>query len=123
MGRSEALSPRESLCFFEQARDPDQENGADDGDDDRANEAAGADAEGAQQPSSDHGADDAEDDIHDDAIAAAFHELPRSPTGDQTNHDPPNQVMHCEPPVLEFEIVPARTMGPKTAAERWSRGE
>src|ERR1700678_4351254 len=57
------------LGFFEQARDPDQEDGADDGDYDRADEAARSDAERAQQPSSDDSSDDSKNDIHHYAVA------------------------------------------------------
>ncbi len=54
--------------------------------------AAGIDAERAEDPSAHDCADYAEDDIHDRAVAAAFHDLASSPSCDQSNDDPPNEI-------------------------------
>src|SRR5208282_3857227 len=81
------------LCLFEQARQPDQENGADDRHYDASdNAASGIDAERIEYPSADDGADDAEDNIHHCAIAAAFHDLACGPSCDQSDDEPPNEI-------------------------------
>src|SRR5271165_1612447 len=78
--------------LLEQARKPDQEHGADDRDDDSADQAAGVDAERAQEPATHNRTDYAEDNIGNSAVAAALHDLAGSPACDQSNNDPPDQV-------------------------------
>src|SRR5690242_8189341 len=78
--------------FLEHPRDPDEEDGTDDRDNDGADKASRVNAEQAQQPAANYGPDDAEDNIHNRAVTAAFHDLAGSPTCDQADDYPPNQI-------------------------------
>ena len=48
-------------------------------------------AEQSEEHPADYGSDDAENDVHRRTVAAAFHDLACCPSGNQADHDPPNQ--------------------------------
>src|SRR5579862_1457108 len=69
-------------------RDPDQDNRADGGDDDRADRAVGArNPERAEDPSADQAADQPQQEIADQAVACATHQLTGQPARDNSDYD------------------------------------
>ena len=95
LGRDEASDS------FQEAGNPNQDDGADESDDDRAKHTSGRpNSKTAKKPATNQAAEDAEDNVHEDAIAAAFHDEPSEPTGDKTNNDP---IDHALPPLPKPE--------------------
>src|SRR5580704_1880196 len=72
--------------------DRDQDARTQNRDDDRVDQPAAPKAERGHDPSTDNGPDDAEDDVHERAVARSAHDLARRPTGDQADHDPPDDI-------------------------------
>jgi hypothetical protein len=78
--------------LLQAAAKPDEKNGAYYRDNDRADEAFAVNAEQAEEKSADYGTDDAENDIHQRAVATAFHDFARRPSGDEADENPPDQT-------------------------------
>jgi hypothetical protein len=88
----------EALGSFQDPGDPNEDDSANKGDDDRANHPSGRpDAQTAEKPAAKPATDDAEKDIHDDAVATTSHDESREPASDKTNNEPINHVV---PPLL-----------------------
>jgi hypothetical protein len=92
----------ESLGSFQDAGDPDEDDSADKGDDDRANHSAGRpNVQSAEEPAAKPTAYNAEKDVHDDAVAATFHHQSCEPSSDKTYNEP---IDHELPPLSKIQM-------------------
>src|SRR5579859_2205318 len=83
---------------FQKASDPDEDDGADESNNDRANHSSSRpDSQAPKDPATQEAAKDAEKDVHDDAVAATLHDESREPAGDKTDNDP---IDHALPPLM-----------------------
>ena len=74
------------LGSFDQTRNPDQNHCADEGDDDRADDAAtGPDSKLSEEPPSQDAAENSKDDVDENAVSSTLHDLAREPSCDQSN--------------------------------------
>lgn len=88
-----------SLVACDQAKDPGENNGSQDGDEDGIDHASlTREAYGPHEEAADDGSDDADDDIHEGAVAATLHELAGDEAGDESDDDPPEDAEHAKSP-------------------------
>src|SRR5579872_1890135 len=94
---------------FDEPQNEQKDDGADEGIDDRGNEArADIDAEPRQQPAGDQAADDADDNIADQSESAAFDDHAGKPASDRADDQPDNDVHDSSPrPLLAGGLMPA----------------
>src|SRR5215469_166379 len=84
-------SPSDGLSsgLLKEARDPDQDDRSDKGDDDRTDHApVMPDAQHPKNPATHHAPEKTQDNVHEDAVAATLHYLASQPTRNQPSHDP-----------------------------------
>jgi hypothetical protein len=83
-----------SGCFLDEPRNPDEDNGTKDSDQDAPDEAASAKPKEADYPTSNDPADDSQHDVSNYAISAALHYFSGGPTSNQTYDDPPDNPLN-----------------------------
>ena len=84
---------------------------------------AQADAKPWQQPARDHGADDADNDVADQSEAEAFHDKAGKPARDRADDEPSNQTFDHDgsPPVADDSSAAAKIRVRAAACQQTSR--
>src|SRR5580704_16541817 len=94
-------SGKEALGSLQDAGNPDEDDSANKGNDDRADHSPGTpgrqNSQSAEQPAAKPATDNAEKDVHDNAVATALHDESGEPASDKTNDEP---IDHVVPPLL-----------------------
>src|ERR1700680_961019 len=99
LGDQPGNRPSASVAAGEEARDGDEQDGADGGGGEAAEDAVELNSQAGENPAADDGADQADNDIGEAAKPAAARECSGEPTGDEADDDP------VEPTAVDVNVV------------------